>query len=104
MPMQRSEVVDLIVQKIRDVNPPTLAAGGIELGAETRLFGNKGVFDSIGLVSLIVEVEQGLADACGVNITLADERAMSQKHSPFRTVDTLAQYAVQLLADDASGK
>ena len=50
--------------------------------------------DSLGLVSLLIEVEEGLRDA-GWEISLSDERAVSQRHSPFRTVQTLAAYIEQ---------
>ena len=55
--------------------------------------------DSLGLVNLIVSVEQNIEDDFDVSITIADERAMSQKHSPFRTVGTLADYIEILLKE-----
>lgn len=73
-----------------------------ELGPDTPLFGRHGVFDSLGLVSLIVGVEEAVADEFGTAVSLADERAMSQVSSPFRTVRSLAEYAAsQLQASDA---
>jgi len=47
-------------------------------------------------------VEQNLNDRCNTAITVADERAMSQKRSPFRTVGNLADYALMLLAERAA--
>ena len=74
---------------------------GIEVqempGPDTALFGRKGIFDSLGLVSLIVGVEEAIADAFGTTVSLADERAMSQTNSPFRTIRSLAEYAAGLL-------
>jgi acyl carrier protein len=60
--------------------------------ADTALFGRGGWLDSMGLVTLVVEVEQVLAEQFGLPITLADDRAMSQRSSPFRTVGTLVAY------------
>lgn len=68
-----------------------------KLGPETALFGRRGLFDSLGLVSLIVGVEEAIADEYGESVSLADERAMSQSNSPFRTIRTLAEYAAGLL-------
>lgn len=59
---------------------------------DTALFGPGGLLDSMGLVTLIVEVEQSLADRFGLVMTLADDRAMSQRSSPFRSVGALAGY------------
>lgn len=63
----------------------------------TRLFGSEGALDSLGLVSLIVGVEQALQDELGVTVSLADEKALSQRHSPYRTVGSLAEYAANLM-------
>ena len=65
----------------------------------TILFGKGGRLDSLALVTLIIEVEEKVADEFGVPIVLADERALSQKNSPFLTLQTLTQY-VSLLIDE----
>jgi acyl carrier protein len=65
----------------------------------TRLFG--GALDSVGLVSLIVELEQQIADRGEASITIADDRAMSQKRSPFRTIGSLADYVQGLMMEVA---
>lgn len=64
---------------------------------ETRLLGAKSGVDSITLVTLIAEVEDCLAEAFDTTVILADERAMSQSRSPFRRVETLIDYATELL-------
>ena len=61
------------------------------------LFGEGGVLTSVDFVTLVLDIEEAVEDATGQSITLADERAMSQKHSPFRTVGTLADYIAGLL-------
>ncbi len=70
-----------------------------DLSADTALFGRDGMFDSMGLVSLVVAVEEAIEDQYGVSINLADHRAMSQKHSPFRSVGSLAAYAGRLVKE-----
>jgi D-alanine--poly(phosphoribitol) ligase subunit 2 len=42
----------------------------------------------------VIAVEQAIEDEYEVSAGLADEKAMSQKNSPYRTVDALADYAV----------
>ena len=71
----------------------------VELGVETRLIGREGLLDSMGLVTLIVDVEQGLEENYDVAILLADERAMSQSKSPFRSVGSLTEYISMLLEE-----
>ena len=70
-----------------------------ELSGDTALFGRDGLFDSLGLVSLVVAVEEAIEDQYGVSISLADQRAMSEKHSPFRSVGSLAEYAGRLIGE-----
>ena len=68
-----------------------------ELNDNTELFGKSGVLDSLGLVTLLVTIEQEVEDGFDKSITLADEKAMSQKNSPFKTVGTLTTYVQTLL-------
>jgi len=59
---------------------------------ETRLLGSQSVLDSMHLVSLIVAIEREVEDIFGVTLTLVDERALSMKESPFRSIESLADY------------
>lgn len=68
---------------------------------ETRLYGAKSALDSISLVTLIADVEDRIATEFGRDIILADERAMSQRRSPFGRVGTLVDYIEQLLNEPA---
>ncbi len=68
-------------------------------GGDTALFGRHGLFDSLGLVSLVVAVEEAIEDQYGVSISLADQQAMSERHSPFRSVGSLAEYARRLIGE-----
>lgn len=70
---------------------------------ETKLFGEDAALDSLGLVSLIVSIEERIEDITGTSITLADDKAMSRKSSPFKNVSSLAEYIEELLKDDING-
>jgi acyl carrier protein len=99
--LSRSQIAGLILSSLEDVqamgddNRPDPT----QLGDDTRLIGRKGVLDSMGLVTLIVDVEQRLEEEYDLVVVLADERAMSQKHSPFRSVGSLADYICQLVEE-----
>lgn len=88
----QKEIVELIVETARDLGDDELSLDE-ELNAGTRLFGEEGVLDSMGLVTLIVAVEQAIEDKLGRTVALADEKALSQERSPYRSVATLAEYA-----------
>ena len=40
--------------------------------------------------------EQNIQETIGISPTIADEKAMSQKVSPYRTIETLADYIIKL--------
>ena len=63
----------------------------------TFIYGREGALKSLDLVSLIADLESKIADEFGCSIPLADEHAMSQEHSPFKTVKSLAEYIEPLL-------
>ena len=65
----------------------------------TCLIGHQSVLDSLGLVTLLVDLEQRLDEEYGLSLTLADERAMSRQQSPFRTVQALADYICLLIEE-----
>ena len=67
--------------------------------SETKLYGGSGALDSLALVSLITDLEERISDEFEKDIILADEKAMSQRTSPFRSVETLTNYIQKLLED-----
>ena len=101
MSVSRPEIVEIVTSSLEDVlamaDGDSPGDGAVEdIGEDTRLLGRKGVLDSMGLVTLIVDVEQRLEEEYDVVVVLADERAMSQKRSPFRSVGSLTDYICQL--------
>ena len=60
------------------------------------LLGQDAVLSSMGLVTLITDAESVLADEHGVEVTLVSEDAFSRRQSPFRTVEALADYVLEL--------
>ena len=68
---------------------------------EIRLFGSGSKLDSFALVNLLLDVEQQVSSRFGVSISLMDERAMSEKSSPFRTIQTLANFTNPLNGEGA---
>ena len=68
-----------------------------------RLLGSQSVLDSLHLVNLLITIEREVEDAIGVTLTLANERALSMKESPFRTIESLANYIGLLISETQSG-
>jgi len=97
--MSKERFLKIIYNAIESTNNQREKNLKLDKDPDTVLFGNKGVLDSLGLVNLLVIIEQNIEDGFDVNITIADERAMSQKRSPFRTIGTLADYIDMLLKE-----
>jgi len=66
----------------------------------TNLYGSEGNLDSLALVRLAVELEEAISDEFDKDITIVDDRAMSQKRSPFKTVGSLIDYLMLLLEEE----
>lgn len=66
---------------------------------QTQIYGREGHLDSLALVSLISDLEAILSEELKIDITLADEKAMSQKNSPFKDVESLRNYILQLISE-----
>ena len=78
----------------QELGKPVLA----QADEQTRLFGEASLLDSIGLVTLMADLEDDIHQAAGVWVTIADEKAMSRLTSPFRRVGLLADHIVELVA------
>jgi acyl carrier protein len=70
---------------------------------DTRLLGPQSVLDSLHLVSLLINIEREIQDTLGVTLTLANERALSMKESPFRTIESVASFIGALMSEAQNG-
>lgn len=98
--MNKQVLVDLMVGMLQQ----TLDAHLLDQGGEAvrgtpdlSLIGEEAAVSSMALVSFIADVESALAESHGLTVTLVSERALSRKKSPFRTVDALADYVLELV-------
>ena len=91
------ELQDLVLDTARELGSAEIDEAD-DFGPQTKLFGEDGLLDSMGLVTLVIAIEQAIEDAYGESVALADEKALSQANSPYRTVETLVEYARAQLA------
>jgi acyl carrier protein len=95
--MLANEYSQVVIDAINELNQTLDTPINTEFGGDAPIYGKHGVLDSISLVSLIVNVEQKIEDQFGVSIILANEKAMSQRNSPFLTIGTLSSYLQTLV-------
>jgi acyl carrier protein len=98
----KSDIVNIIIKSLKEQEIDNLVIVEEDL-EQTPLYGRESALDSLDLVSLIVDVESALSVSYNVEVTLASERAMSQKRSPFRSVETLANYIIEVMEDYKNG-
>lgn len=88
----------ILIAAVDDARRTIPSAANMGTTPDTPLFGDNGL-DSLGLVRFIVMVEERIEDATGQRISLASERAMSRRNSPFRSLATLADFIRECLDD-----
>ncbi len=98
-----NQVEAILFELIGEMNEQRPDDQKIAKGKNTQLFGEGGVLDSLELVNLIVALEQRIQSNLDFTITLADEKAMSQKRNPFRSIEALADYAIMLIKEKVNG-
>jgi D-alanine--poly(phosphoribitol) ligase subunit 2 len=96
----RQEILDLVLNTINNFCVENSIPLDNNFGEELKLFGGDGLLDSIGLVGLVVTIEEDIDDKFNKSIILADEKAMSRRTSPFARVSYLVDYIYELLNDE----
>lgn len=91
------KILNLVLEIVKEIGEDQDNQALIDATVDTRLFGEN--LDSMGIVFLVTDLESRISDELAVDLTLADERAMSQKTSPFRSVKTLANYVNSLIEE-----
>jgi acyl carrier protein len=89
-----AEIENLVLRAITQVNLARKPDARVDVSPGATLFGAGSPLDSLGLVALLIDIEEAFQDR-GCPITLSDARAMSLTRSPFRSVATLVAYIQQ---------
>jgi acyl carrier protein len=95
--VDRSQIQTIIFAALHMANQAREDDQQLTVSPDAPLFGNDGQLDSMGLVALIIDIEEALGEA-GHNIILTNERAMSRAQSPFKDVPSLVAYIEDRLA------
>lgn len=84
-------ILEVVLQALRTTNLSRDPASQLEVSPDAAVFGPDSPLDSLGLLTLLLDVEEDLQHA-GLTVCLSDDRAMSQQRSPFRTVASMVEY------------
>jgi acyl carrier protein len=102
--LSEDEILALILDVLRESNLARQTDEQIPLSPDAPLYGPGSPLDSLEFVQLIMDIEDAFSEK-GVALSLNDEKAMSQRQSPFRDVSSLVAYSRELLstAHDRTG-
>lgn len=100
MTINRKDVLAIILQSLQELGDDLGSNELREADENTRLFGARSTLDSINLVNFIADVEDRLSEEFGIDITLANQNAMSMTHSPFRKVSSCVDYTLSLIEQE----
>lgn len=89
---KRETLLRIVLDSCMDLNQFHNGTIAVELGSQAPLYGRNGNLDSLGLVSLLASVEQGIEEELGVGLALSAEPSSLLADSPYRTVDSLVGY------------
>ena len=98
----RKDAYEIVIASLNEVFAQTGAPAPETLNEDTVLVGADPVLDSLGVVQLIVEVEQRVEQGHNISLTLANDKAMWARNSPFRTIGVLADHVVATAQEAAS--
>jgi acyl carrier protein len=96
--LNREKISQLVFKSIKKFKDEYDLTIDLSEGEKTRLFGGNGQLDSLGLVSLVVNIEEDIEQELGITLVLADERALSRRTSPFSRIGNLIDYIDELVS------
>jgi len=97
-PVDRVAIEQTIVRALEGANASREPDAQLDTSADAAIFGAPSPLDSLGLVALLIDIEDAFA-AQGCTIALSDERALSERRSPFRDVPSLVAYIERVLTE-----
>ena len=97
--MQKDDLIELMIGLAVDTLEEEGVEEPVQVNSDSPLLGSEAILNSMGLVTLITSVESILEEEHQINVTLVSEDAFSRRRSPFRTIDVLADYILELSGD-----
>jgi acyl carrier protein len=95
----KNKILTIVIDVAREMGQEIESRELQNAQSSTRLYGQNGILDSLGLVRFIGEVEEQISDKLEKDISIASERAMSRRNSPFQDIDSLSNYIVDILTE-----
>jgi acyl carrier protein len=85
-----------VIEELNRLLPPEEQ---LQKGAQTKLADKEEGLDSLGLIILIVMVEEKVEQAFGLQVSLSNLELLEGEDNPFVTVDSLSAYLSTMLEE-----
>ena len=89
-----NDIEQLIIECCEN-HPAFIENGKKDANKDTILLGSKSILDSLGLIGLLIDIEEELSSRIDKPVQLLDEKALSEKNSPFRTIGSLSDFIIR---------
>lgn len=93
------DIKELLKEALEELNEQLDDDEKVEFSEETRFIGSSACIDSITFVTLISIIEELIEDKLGKTVHLVNEKAFSQKRSPFYSIETMTEYIEELVKE-----
>ena len=99
----KEEILQLLLGVIEETNLLKKKKDQLPLSPDLQLVGAQTSLDSLGFLNLIVAIENALQQELSLSISLSDSTELGDSDGPFRSLDSLADYILQLMQNDVTG-
>lgn len=91
----KDQIMQLLRDIIAELNEELQYEWLNNVHEDTPIFGDDAGIDSLSLAFLVSQAEIRVDEELGHQVVLADEKAMSMRNSPYRTVGTLIDFILE---------
>ena len=96
----KEKIQEIILESLKEFNEEKTKDEALEISYDTILLDKQGKLDSLDFVTLIVIIESNIFNRLDKNITIVSEKAFSKNYSPFKNVETLTEFVVELIESE----
>lgn len=97
MPAEKQIIRDIVTVAFEHASAALPLDGRVDAPASTLLTGDGGVLTSLGVISLVLAVEENVNEAFSTEIVLFDESLLADPDGPFRTIGTFVDHVCSVV-------
>ena len=90
--MDKKIVIEIVKESLKQVLEEPITDEKLD---DVSFVGSESVLSSLGLVELLVSIQEELEDNHNVEFDWVNDKAMSAKNSPFKNINTLTDYIIK---------